>query len=687
MMIKLSNLGFGFKLAITTSLPLALLIYTELAAKFEMQAELAKLESLAKMVATVSQLAHEFQRERGASALFLGSKGKQFGGELADQRKRTENERLRAASVLTPFAAQAPAEFKNTVAKAVEAVSVLDDKRREIDALSVAVPASTAYFTARIESLLAFGDEMAKASQNGEMSRAIASYANFMRAKEAAGLERATGAGGLSSGKFDLPAYTRMLSLASAQDTYLVTFRRAATSEQNQFFVKSTSGPVSDDVMKMRHTIVAGGLTGEFGGLAAKAWFAATTLRIDSLKVVEDRLAADLSALTARISSDSDRALLLKSLMVLVVFLLSCGLVIAITRNMKRDIRGLNDTMNEIAAGDFCVVPAAFGRKDEIGQIAGSIATMQERVRAAIGEVKTSADEVTSASAEISTSTTDLSQRTEEQAANLEETSASMEEISSTVKKNAENAQQANDCANAARAVADRGGQVAEKAVSAMAKIEESSRKIGDIIGVIDEIARQTNLLALNAAVEAARAGEAGRGFAVVASEVRSLAQRSAQAAADIKNLIVSSNTQVQDGVELVNQAGAALHEIVESIKAVTTVIADIAGAGLEQSTGIEQVNKALTQMDEVTQQNSALVEQNAATARLLAQQAKAMGDQVAFFQIDSQTAGDAAAMETTVRMRSKTALKTSAGSQDEGKARLGLFRQVLGGRQTRSAA
>ena len=263
-----------------------------------------------------------------------------------------------------------------------------------------------------------------------------------------------------------------------------------------------------------------------------------------------------------------------------------------------------------------------------------------ERIGATIAEIKASADEVTNASAEISASTTDLSQRTEEQAASLEQTSASMEEISATVKKNAENAQAANQSASATRDVADRSGEVVAKAVEAMAKIEDSSRKITDIIGVIDEIARQTNLLALNAAVEAARAGEAGRGFAVVASEVRSLAQRSSQAAKDIKDLITKSSSQVQEGVDLVNKAGASLHEIAESIKKVSELVADIANAGAEQASGIEQVNKALTQMDDVTQQNSALVEENAATAKTLEHQAKAMDERVAVFKLDSTAEG-----------------------------------------------
>jgi methyl-accepting chemotaxis protein len=280
------------------------------------------------------------------------------------------------------------------------------------------------------------------------------------------------------------------------------------------------------------------------------------------------------------------------------------------------------------------------GFSESYRQIKDDFNTTIERLHETIRALAQATGEVSSASAEITASTTDLSQRTEEQAASLEQTSASMAHISSTVKKNAENAQQANQSAASTREVATRGGQVVADAVVAMAKIEQSSGKIADIIGVIDEIARQTNLLALNAAVEAARAGEAGRGFAVVASEVRSLAQRSAQAAKDIKDLITDSTGLVKEGVELVNRAGASLDEIVGSIKKVAQVVADIATASVEQSSGIEQVNKALTQMDEVTQQNSALVEENAATAKTLEVQAKAMDERVAFFRVEEEGAG-----------------------------------------------
>ena len=270
----------------------------------------------------------------------------------------------------------------------------------------------------------------------------------------------------------------------------------------------------------------------------------------------------------------------------------------------------------------------------DFAELKNNANTAAERIGDTVAEIKRAAREVTNASAEISGSTTDLSQRTEEQAASLEETSASMEEIAATVKKNSENAQQANQSTAKARDIADRSGQVVAKAVAAMAQIEASSGKISDIIGVIDEIARQTNLLALNAAVEAARAGDAGRGFAVVASEVRTLAQRSSQAAKDIKDLITNSSGQVQEGVDLVNKTGAALSEIVTAIKEVADLVSDIAGASIEQASGVDEVNKALAQMDEVTQQNSALVEENAATAKTLEHQAKAMDNRVAYFRL-----------------------------------------------------
>ncbi len=391
--------------------------------------------------------------------------------------------------------------------------------------------------------------------------------------------------------------------------------------------------------------------------------------------------AADRSQAEAQqaISFSATTAIVFGALTILITILTAVFGSIAIAR----PLRALISPLEDVAGGNFAISVPGTGRKDEVGQIADAVQLMAQKVSATIGNIKNSGREVTNASAEISTSTTDLSQRTEEQAASLEETSAAMEELSATVKKNAESAQMANSDANATREVADRGGKVVAQAVETMAKIEESSRKISDIIGVIDEIARQTNLLALNAAVEAARAGEAGRGFAVVASEVRSLAQRSSQAAKDIKDLITNSNGQVKDGVELVNRAGVSLTEIVDSIKKVAAVVSDIANASIEQATGIEQINKALTQMDEVTQQNSALVEENAATAKTLEFQAKAMDDQVAFFQIAHGSefrASAPQAREPAERPASRQATPPSRGPAAQKRPGAALKRTASGG-------
>ncbi|WP_334180482.1 methyl-accepting chemotaxis protein [Pseudoxanthomonas sp.] len=319
----------------------------------------------------------------------------------------------------------------------------------------------------------------------------------------------------------------------------------------------------------------------------------------------------------------------------------------------EHDFRDMVQTLNRLMEttdgnlGDVSALLRAIARGDLTarmeGDFHGVFATMRDDADATVtqlteivGGIQIAALSINTAAGEIASGNNDLSRRTEQQAANLEETAASMEELTSTVRQNAESARQANQLAIGAASVASQGGDVVGKVVTTMTDIEQSSKKIAEIISVIDGIAFQTNILALNAAVEAARAGEQGRGFAVVASEVRTLAQRSANAAKEIKGLIETSVDKVADGSALVNQAGATMAEIVASVQRVTDIMAEISAASQEQSAGIEQVNQTITQMDEATQQNAALVEEATAAARSMEEQAQSLTESVSVFKLQA---------------------------------------------------
>ena len=334
----------------------------------------------------------------------------------------------------------------------------------------------------------------------------------------------------------------------------------------------------------------------------------------------------------------------------------SIGLGVAMARMLGLQIGGepayAAGIVDRVAAGDLTVHVDL--RKGDSRSLLFAIHKMQLELTRVISQIRQASGTIATASSEIAAGNHDLSSRTEEQASSLEETAASMEELTSTVKQNADNARQANQLAVSASSVAVKGGSVVAEVVGTMGAINASSRKIVDIIGVIDGIAFQTNILALNAAVEAARAGEQGRGFAVVAAEVRNLAQRSAAAAKEIKTLIGDSVDKVEEGSKQVAEAGRTMDEIVDSVKRVTDIMAEITAASQEQTAGIEQVNQAITQMDQVTQQNAALVEEAAAAASSLQEQASELSQVVSVFQLEG-------GLEQHAQQRPKAAVRPAA--------------------------
>jgi methyl-accepting chemotaxis protein len=360
---------------------------------------------------------------------------------------------------------------------------------------------------------------------------------------------------------------------------------------------------------------------------AQQAYFAALD---GMIKFQEALMAESTKDATAAIASVKTAIWAATGTALLVAVLMALWIIRSITRPINQAVK----VSRAVAAGDLSLRFEATG-KNETAQLLIALKAMQASLVKVVGNVRQNAEGVASASAQIAQGNQDLSQRTEEQASALEETAASMEQLSATVRQNADNAKQANQLALGASTVAVKGGNVVGQVVNTMKGINDSSKKIADIISVIDGIAFQTNILALNAAVEAARAGEQGRGFAVVAAEVRSLAGRSADAAKEIKGLITASVERVAQGTALVDQAGVTMTEIVASIKRVTDIMGEISAASTEQSAGVAQVGEAVSQMDQATQQNAALVEQSAAAAESLRDQAQQLVQVVAVFKLE----------------------------------------------------
>ena len=441
-------------------------------------------------------------------------------------------------------------------------------------------------------------------------------------------------------------------ALNGVRTRLVVESSNAATQEQLEAQIKQTSDEISDIKKKLEgfpNSAEETALIAQIGDkraayIAARdAVFHEKTVNLDgALKLEQSRLEPALDAYVASIrklssyqaqsiahsteetKTQTRSALLLMPLLGALAIAVGVALALLITRSIRNQLGGepayAVQAVKRIASGDLSQNIAT--RPGDTGSMLHAINAMRVCLAGIVGDVRGSTDDIATASSEIAAGNMDLSARTEQQAASLEETAASLEELTSTVRQNADNAQQANTLAVSAADVAEQGGTVFAQVVDTMESINASSRKIADIIGVIDGIAFQTNILALNAAVEAARAGEHGRGFAVVATEVRNLAQRSAGAAKEIKTLIGASVEQIGAGSKLVNQTGTTMQQIVSSIRRVTDVVSEISASSREQSIGIEQINKAVAQMDQVTQQNAALVEEAAAAAGSMQHQA-----------------------------------------------------------------
>jgi methyl-accepting chemotaxis protein len=464
-------------------------------------------------------------------------------------------------------------------------------------------------------------------------------------------LSVATDPAQLATAATRLEANTAAFNKALAElDTILVSAQGRATN--------ATSKQARDTYVALTARVLAysqAGQRAEAGALAFGEAYAAmqalaTTLR-DQVSFQEKLFDATADTADTMYATSLSRM----TMGAVAALLLAIAAAIIITRSIVRPLGAAVNVARTVAAGDL-TSDIQVTSKDETGQLMQALKDMNTALQTMVGEVRSGSDTIASASSEIASGNLELSSRTEQQASSLEETASSMEEMTSTVKQNADNARQANGLAATASDVARKGGAVVAQVVDTMGAINASSRKIVDIISVIDGIAFQTNILALNAAVEAARAGEQGRGFAVVASEVRNLAQRSASAAKEIKTLIDDSVQQVELGSKLVGDAGTTMEEVVTSVQRVTDIMAEISSASREQETGIEQINMAITEMDSVTQQNAALVEEAAAAAGSLEEQSAALARLVSRFVVHGVAAVPPRAVPRTAALAPRLA-------------------------------
>ena len=620
--------SIAHRLALAVAIPTLLLLgfaAYNLHLKWLMSTEMAELGGRASNIADVSRLIHEMQRERGASAVFIGSKGGQMRSELVAQRKRTDHERQVAQAALEQLGVAAGGSFRAAIGDAAAAIGTLDARRKEIDALSIPASASSGYFTATIAKILLVTNETAKLSGNGETAAAIAGYVSFVEGKERAGQERAAGAGSIAAGKLDVATFVRVQNLAATQELYFKTFEMNATPAQRDYFTKMNSGPVVDTVTKYREIISAGGLTGDLKGLDGKSWYEATTARIDMFKIVEDRLSQDLAALTATQYAEAKAGLWLMSGLIVFALVASLSSVIVVGRSITLPLNGLARSMAGLAAGDQTIGVAGSDRRDEIGAMAGAVQVFKDNmirartleaeaeankakveadrkrdmmqladqferavggivttVSAAATELQGAAQSLSASSSQTTHQSTIVAAASEQAAANVRTVASATEELSGSVREISRqvstSATMANKAVREAQATNDQVGELSAGAL-----------RIGAIVDLIKDIASKTNLLALNATIEAARAGEAGRGFAVVASEVKALAEQTSKATTEITGHI--------SGVQLsTNQAATAILGISKTIEDISHIASTIAAAVEEQGAATEEIARNVDQ-------------------------------------------------------------------------------------------
>ncbi len=681
----LENAKIGARISLALVLPIVGLIAFSgflVVEKQQVASDMGGIQELADLAPVISALVHELQKERGASAVFIGSNGEKFVKEIPDQKTETNKKRSALADALKAFdAASFGSNLASKVKTAESAVSGLDGKRNQISSLSITVPEMAAYYTPTIAKLLSIVEEMTVLSTNAQVTEAITAYTSFLQGKERAGIERAMGGAGFGAGEFKPAIYQKFISLIAQQEIYFSIFDINATEEQQAFLKNTLVGPDVDDVNRMRKIAIDSPQTKNLEGVTGPYWFATITKKINLLKKVEDKIATDLKNLAGGMQSGAQSTFSILLAVTVALLAVTVVLVVVIVRGITGPLSGMTHAMSTLADGDKTIEIEGAERGDEFGAMAKAVQVFKDNMIAAdkareeqkkeqdareqrakrLEELTQDFDKVatemlssvTSSATEMESTATSMSSISEETNVQAATVAAASEQASTNVQTVASAAEELSSSISEISRQVAQSSEIATQAVGDAKETDEkiqglamAAQKIGEVVALITDIADQTNLLALNATIEAARAGDAGKGFAVVASEVKNLANQTAKATEEIGAQIKSVQDATQEAVAAIQGIGKTIGEIDEIGAAIAAAVEEQGAATQEIARNVEQaaagtqeVSSNITGVTEAASQTGEAATQVTTAAKDLSSQAETLRSQVDKFLSDVREA------------------------------------------------